>query len=271
MTRMSFLVATLTAGLAAIIITVAAACGGGGGEKTPAAATPTTTSTHKETPGAMASPASQAELETAFATARTQLQAVISKAQASDLKGARDGYTPADDPLHMIEDALRSKGNTSLADSIESKQHDGVEDPLKGGNPDLAAIALAAQDILPLLDQAASELGITAAAETPVSKAELTDDLAKIRSVLQQTIAKAQAGDVQGTRDAEGQGDDAIEAIIKAVRVVDPTLADQIEALELDYEHQADSDNPDLAVIAKDAQDVLLLLNQAAVKLGIGP
>jgi hypothetical protein len=88
---------------------------------------------------------------------------------------------------------------------------------------------------------------------------------------MQDTIANAQAGDVQGTRDAEGKGDVAIEAIIKAVRPLDASLADSIESLELDYEEQADSDNPDLAVIAKDAQDVLPLLDQAASTLGISP
>jgi hypothetical protein len=111
----------------------------------------------------------------------------------------------------------------------------------------------------------------TSPAGTSVSKAELANDLTTIKAVMQETIAKAQAGDVQGTRDAEGKGDEAIEAIIKAVRPVDAALADSIERLELDYEEQADSSNPDLAVIAKDAQDVLPLLDQAASKLGITP
>ena len=111
----------------------------------------------------------------------------------------------------------------------------------------------------------------TSPAGTSVNKAELANDLKTIKAVMQETIAKAQAGDVQGTRDAEGKGDEAIEAIIKAVRPLDASLADSIERLELDYEEQADSSNPDLAVIAKDAQDVLPLLDQAASKLGITP
>jgi predicted PP-loop superfamily ATPase len=111
----------------------------------------------------------------------------------------------------------------------------------------------------------------TSPAGTSVSKAELANHLTTIKAVMQETIAKAQAGDVEGTRDAEGKGDEAIEAIIKAVRPVDASLADSIEKLELDYEAQADSSNPDLAVIAKDAQDVLPLLDQAASKLGITP
>ena len=122
---------------------------------------------------------------------------------------------------------------------------------------------------------ATAAAGTTAVATSPagtsVSKAELANDLTTIKAVMQETIAKAQAGDVQGTRDAEGKGDQAIEAIIKALRPVDAALADSIEALELDYEEQADSSNPDLAVIAKDAQDVLPLLDQAAAKLGITP
>jgi hypothetical protein len=111
----------------------------------------------------------------------------------------------------------------------------------------------------------------TSSPGTSVSKAELANDLKTIKAVMQETIAKAQAGDVEGTREAEGKGDEAIEAIIKAVRPLDASLADSIEKLELDYEAQADSSNPDLAVIAKDAQDVLPLLDQAASKLGISP
>jgi hypothetical protein len=107
--------------------------------------------------------------------------------------------------------------------------------------------------------------------ETPPSAAELAADLTDIKAVLQDTLAKAQAGDVQGTRDAEAKGDKSMEAIIKAVRLVDPALADQIEALELDYEKQADSTTTDLTVIAKDAQDALALLDQAGTTLGISP
>jgi hypothetical protein len=104
---------------------------------------------------------------------------------------------------------------------------------------------------------------------TPISSAQLSSYLAEIKAVLADTIAKAQAGDVQGTRDAEGKGDTAMEGIIRSVRVVDPALADQIETLELDYEHQADATNTDLSVIIKDAQAALPLLDQAGVKLNI--
>jgi len=265
MTRMSFLVAAVTTGVAAMVIAVAAACGGGGGggDKTPAA---TTTPSDHGTPDAMASPATQEELQTAFETARTQLQEVISKAQGGDLQGAQDAYKPADDPLHMIEDALQAQGDADLADSIEAKQHDGIEDPLDSGNADLAAIAQAAQDILPLLDQAAAKLGITAGG---LDRAALSDDLKTLKAVMEETLAKANAGDVTGTQEAEGKGDEAIEALIDAVRTVDPALADSVEQLELDYEGQADSANPDLTVIANDAQSVLDLLDDVAAALGI--
>ena len=83
------------------------------------------------------------------------------------------------------------------------------------------------------------------------------------------TIANAQAGDVQGTRDAEAGADKPMEAIVKAVRAKDATLADKMEALELDYEGQVDSANPDLTVIAFDAQKVLDLLGQVVTTLNI--
>ena len=68
---------------------------------------------------------------------------------------------------------------------------------------------------------ATAAAGTTAVATSPagtsVSKAELANDLTTIKAVMQDTIAKAQAGDVEGTREAEGKGDEAIEAIIKAL------------------------------------------------------
>ena len=82
-----------------------------------------------------------------------------------------------------------------------------------------------------------------------------------------QVIAKAQSGDVQGTRDTEGTMDTAMEATVKATRAVDPALADKLENLELDIEHQADANTTDLTVIAKDAQDVLPVLDQVVTTL----
>ena len=102
--------------------------------------------------------------------------------------------------------------------------------------------------------------------ETP-NAAELAKDVTTLKGIMQQVIAKAQAGDVQGTRDTEGTMDDPIEAIVKATKAVDPTLADAIEQHELNIEHQADSDAPDLKVIAAEAQAVLPLLDQVVTKL----
>jgi hypothetical protein len=99
---------------------------------------------------------------------------------------------------------------------------------------------------------------------TPTA-ADLANDLATLRTVMQNTITKAQAGDAQGTH-AEGDGDKAIEAIINALRTRDNALADKIETLKLDYD-----DNPDLTVIARDAQKVLDLLGQVATSLNISP
>lgn len=102
--------------------------------------------------------------------------------------------------------------------------------------------------------------GSTAA--TPTT-ADLSNDLATLRTAMQDTIAKIQAGDEQGTN-AEGSGDKAIEAIILALRTKDNALADKIETLKLDYD-----DNPDLTVIAQDAQKLLDLLGQVATTLNI--
>lgn len=269
MTRMSFLVAAVTTGVAAVVIAVAAACGGGGGgEKTSTpTAPPATTPSDHETPGAMASPASRAELETAFETARTQLQEVISKAQAGDLEGARDAYKPADDPLHMIEDALQAQGDADLADSMEAKQHDGVEDPLDSGNPDLAAIAQAAQDILPLLDQAATKLDITG----PPTAEEVAAALETARTKLQETLSNAQAGDVDGTKEAfEVADEEGLHIIVDALAPVDESLADEIDMLEHEQiEDELDKGSPDLTIVAQGAQQMLTLLDEAAAALGV--
>lgn len=106
------------------------------------------------------------------------------------------------------------------------------------------------------------------ASATPTA-AELTADLATMKTVLQDTIAKAQAGDVQGTRDAEAKGDKAMEALIKALRAANSPLGDQLETLELHYEAQADSATTDVTVIASDAQQVLNLFPQVATTLNI--
>ncbi|MBI5284533.1 MAG: hypothetical protein HY874_05505, partial [Chloroflexi bacterium] len=60
-------------------------------------------------------------------------------------------------------------------------------------------------------------------------------------------------------------------AIIKALKAVDPALADSIEERELAIEHEADASTTDLAVIAKAAGEIPALLDQAATKLKLAP
>ncbi len=106
----------------------------------------------------------------------------------------------------------------------------------------------------------------TTVTATP-TKAELAQDVTTLKGIMLQIIAKAQAGDVAGTRTTEATMDKAMEAIVKATRAVDPALADAIEKLELDIEKQADASTTDLAVIIKDAQAVPALLDQVVTTL----
>jgi hypothetical protein len=103
---------------------------------------------------------------------------------------------------------------------------------------------------------------LTGSTATPTA-ADLANDLATLRTVMQNMIAKAQAGDLEGAH-AEGGGDKAIREIFKALLTNDATLAYELETLKLDYD-----DNPDLTVIAQDGQKVLNLLGQIATALGI--
>lgn len=130
--------------------------------------------------------------------------------------------------------------------------------------------------------KAAATTVATKAAESPTesteatagaapTKAELTADIASLKQIMSSVVAKANSGDVQGTRDTEGTMDVPMEAVVKAVRAVDPALADSIEKLELDIEAQADASTTDLAVIAKDAGAIPALLDQAATKLKLTP
>jgi hypothetical protein len=103
------------------------------------------------------------------------------------------------------------------------------------------------------------------------TKAELTADVASLRTIMLAIIAKAQAGDVQGTRDTEATMDTAMEAVVTATRAVDPTLATTLENLELDIEKQADASTTDLAVIIKDAQAVPAVLDKVVTALKLTP
>ena len=129
-----------------------------------------------------------------------------------------------------------------------------------GGGDSSSATPSPSTATIPTNAATATSAGATGA--TPTA-ADLANDLATLRTAMQDTIAKTQAGDEQGTN-AEGSGDKAIEAIILALRTKDNALADKIETLKLDYD-----DNPDQAVIAQDAQKLLDLLGQVATALNI--
>jgi len=105
---------------------------------------------------------------------------------------------------------------------------------------------------------------LTGSTATPTA-ADLANDLATLRTLMQNMITKAQAGDAEGAH-AEGGGDKAIREIFNALLTKDATLAYELETLKLDYD-----DNPDLTVIAQDAQKVLDLLGQVATALNISP
>ncbi len=107
--------------------------------------------------------------------------------------------------------------------------------------------------------------------ESTPTTAELSADVKQLKQIMTAVIAKAQAGDVQGTRDTEGTMDDPMEAVVKATRAVDPALADELEKLELDIEAQADASTTDLSVIIKDAQAVPAVLDKIVTALKLTP
>ena len=107
--------------------------------------------------------------------------------------------------------------------------------------------------------------------EAPPTTAQLSDYVKQLRQIMTAVIAKAQAGDVQGTRDTEGTMDTAMEAVVKATRAVDPAVADKLEKLELDIEAQADASTTDLSVIIKDAQAVPAVLDEVVTTLKLTP
>ncbi len=185
--------------------------------------------------------------------------------------------------LSLAIGAAACGGGTSSADKTSTAGAGGAKTPAAGATK--AATAPAATTA-PATKAAATTVATKAAEATAESTeasgaaptaAELKADIASLKTIMAAVIAKAQAGDVQGTRDTEGTMDTAMEAIVKAVRAVNPALADQIEQQELDIEHQADADTTDLAVIIKDAQALLGtsaapgLLDQAATALKVSP
>ena len=261
MRKVLFTLGAAVAGLALFSL----ACGGGDDDDAKTQA-PTNTAAGTKTAAATATKASTAsaeELAAHLAKIKSVMLETKEKAEAGDVQGTQDAEGKGDDAIEALIDALKA-ADSPLGDQLEALELD-YEGQADSDNPDLTVIAKDAQDVLDLLDQVAAALEI----EAPSNSADLSADLATLKTVMEDTKAKAEAGDVAGTQEAEGKGDDAIEALIDALKTADPSLADQLETLELDYEGQADSDNPDLTVIAKDTQDVLDLLDEIAAALDI--
>ncbi|MBI5285049.1 MAG: hypothetical protein HY874_08160, partial [Chloroflexi bacterium] len=223
------------AGIAAAMAAFAVACGGGSSDKTATPAPKATTAAATvaatkpaATTAAAESPAEAAELAKDIETVKEVMADVIAKAKAGDVQGTKDAEGAMDDPLEAIIKALKAV-DPALADSIEEREL-AIEHEADASTTDLAVIAKAAGEIPALLDQAATKLKLPAStsADAPTA-AELTADIKAVKEVMADVIAKAKAGDVQGTKDAEGAMDDPLEAIIKAVKAVDPALADSIE------------------------------------------
>ena len=250
---------------------LATACGGGSSKTaTPAAkATVPAAATKAAVPTTAAAPSPEtAELANEVATLKTIMNAVIAKAKAGDLQGTKDTEGTMDDPMEAIIKAVRPI-DAALADSIEQREL-AIEKEADAATTDLNVIATKAAEVLPLLDQVVTRLKLTGGEAAP-STAELAADIKSLKTIMNDVIAKAKAGQLQATKDAEGTMDDPMEALIKAVRAVDPALADSLEQRELAIEKEADATTTDLNAIAKSAQEVLPLLDQAAAKLKITP
>lgn len=248
--------AFFTLGAAIVGLAVLAVACGGDDDGATTAATGTPAGSEEPT-------ASAEDLTQDLAKIKAVMLETKEKAEAGDVAGTQEAEGEGDDAIEALIKALKVADPT-LGDQLEALELD-YEGQADSDDPDLTVIAQDAQGVLDLLDDVAAALGI----EEPSSTEDLSADLAMITSVMEDLKAKAEAGDVAGAQEAEGQGDDAIEALIDALRPVDAGLADQLEALELDYEGQADSDDPDLTIMAQDAQDVLDLLEEVATALDI--
>lgn len=160
--------------------------------------------------------------------------------------------------------AMACGGGTSSADKTSTAA--------AGAKPAATAAATkAAAPTVAATKAAATTPAASGTSEAAPTTAELSADVKELKQIMLAIIAKAQAGDVQGTRDTEGTMDTAMEAVVKATRAVDPALADSLEKLELDIEGQADATNTDLSVIIKDAQAVPAILDQIVTKLKLTP
>jgi len=279
----------LIVGTVTVLAALAVACGGGtsSSDKTATAAAgaagkPTTAATKAATAAATPSAGgtseatpTTAELANYVTQLKGILQQVITKAQAGDLQGTKDTEATMDTAMEAIVNAGKAADPT-LGDALEQREL-AIEHEADASTTDLNVIATNAQQALGLIDQIAAKLNLSAStsggatpagtSEATPTKAELANYVTQLKGIMQQIIAKAQAGDVQGTRDTEATMDTAMEATVKATRAVDAALGDSLEKLELDIEAQADATNTDLSVIIKDAQAVLPILDQVVTAL----
>jgi len=161
-------------------------------------------------------------------------------------------------------------GGTSSADKTSTAAA-GAKPAATTAATKAAAPTVAATKASTAAVETTAEPSEAATAGAAPTKAELSTDIKDLKAIMAAVIAKAQAGDVQGTRDTEGTMDTQMEAVVKATRAVDPTLADSLEKLELDIEAQADASTTDLSVIIKDAQAVPAVLDQIATALKLTP
>jgi len=272
-------------GTAGALAAVVMACGGGtssadktstaaAGAKPASTVAATSAATAASTPaasGTSESTPTTAELSTYVSQLKDIMNQVIAKAQSGDVQGTRDTEGTMDTAMEATVKATRAV-DPALADKLENLELD-IEHQADASTTDLSVIIKDCQAVLPILDQVATTLKLTPTSGAAAPDSGATDaaaisaDVKQLKDIMGQVIAKAQSGDVQGTRDTEGTMDNAMEATVKATRAVDPALADKLENLELDIEHQADANTTDLTVIAKDAQDVLPVLDQVVTTL----
>jgi len=267
------LIGSVVAGLAV----AAAACGGGtsSSDKTATAAASKPTAAAAATkPAAVATTASTAaaektvepkELANDVTLLKGILANVVTKAKAGDVQGTKDTEATMDDSMEATIKATRLV-DPALADALEQDEL-AIEKEADATTTDLTVIAAKATDALAQIDKIVVALKLDVSAGAGPSAAELAKDIQDLKGIMNAVIAKANAGDVQGTRDTEGTMDDPIEAVVKALRPIDPALADQIEQRELAIEKEADASTTDVKAIAKYAGELLPLFDQAATAL----
>ncbi len=269
--KKQLLIGSVIVGLAV----VAGACGGSSSsDKTATPAPKPTTAAAATKPAAAATTASTAAAETTVEPKELAndvtllkgiLQNVVTKAKAGDLQGTKDTEATMDTSMEATIKATRLV-DPALADALEQDEL-AIEKEADASTTDLNVIAAKATDALAQLDKIVIALKLDVSTGAGPSAAELAKDIQDLKGIMNAVIAKANAGDVQGTRDTEGTMDTQMEAVVKATRAVDPALADQIEQRELAIEKEADSSTTDVKAIATYAQEVLPLLDQAAAKL----